>query len=271
MQLALPSAEAQTRTQTTTKKPAAKSQTSKAPAKTTASKAPAAKAPATKTEPIEMKCPAVLGTGATSKKTFCDVLTGVNPAEGIVMPDAPAHRSDVLTFDLHNRHTYSEAETKAGKAFARYTATVVLANLQGEVLGRATVLSEFRTAQDLVDRVSGGAGPGGVKAVAPTGIERIVFEVPDDVTEVVVLGERLAVQRAGWARGLQRRGTSDRRHQQPHARVPAEARQARAEARGEEAGDEETGREAPREKVRPEALSRASRATLPYNLRDGHP
>jgi hypothetical protein len=194
--LALPSAEAQTRTQTTTKKPAAKAQTSKAPAKTTASKAPAAKAPATKTEPIEMKCPAVLGTGVTSKKTFCDVLTGVNPAEGILLPMPPRTGPTFLTFDLHNRHTYSEGETKAGKAFARYTATVVLANLQGEVLGRATVLSEFRKAQDLVDRVSGGAGPGGVKAVSPTGTERIVFEVPDDVTEVVVLGERLVVQRA---------------------------------------------------------------------------
>lgn len=143
-----------------------------------------------------MKCPAVLGTGVVSKVTFCDVLTGINPAEGILLPMPARTGPTYLTFDLHNRHTYSEAQTKAGKAFARYTATVVLANLKGEVLGRATVLSEFRRGQDLVDRIAGGAGPGGVKAVAPTGTEHIVFEVPDDVTEVVVLGERLVVQRA---------------------------------------------------------------------------
>ena len=44
---------------------------------------------------------------------------------------------------------------------------------------------------------SGGAGPGGVKAVAPTGNESIVLTLPEDVTEAVLLGEKLVVERLG--------------------------------------------------------------------------
>lgn len=172
---------------------AASPQSSRPPAR----RAAPARTPALKTEPIAMKCPAVLGTGIETKREFCDVLTGINPAEGVLLP-LPARTGEAtLTFDLHNRHTYSEAQVQAGRAFARYTATVVLATLKGEVLGRATVQSEFRSPADLVDRIGGGAGPGGVKAVAPVGTESIVFTVPPDVTEIVVLGERLTVERLG--------------------------------------------------------------------------
>lgn len=148
-----------------------------------------------KSGPVEMKCPAILGVGVTTRREFCDVLSSINPAEGILLAMPTRTGKTTLTFDLHNRHTYSETLVKSGRAFARYTATVVLANLKGEVLGRASVLGEFRRPEDLFDRVGGGAGPGGVKAVAPVGIETVVFDVPEDVTEVVVLGERLAVQR----------------------------------------------------------------------------
>jgi hypothetical protein len=168
----------------------ADAQTRKTPAKK-----PAATRSKTVTAPVEAKCPAVLGTGVKSKQTFCDVLSSINPAEGILLPMPERTGAATLTFDLHNRHTYSESQVKSGRAYARYTATVVLATLKGEVLGRASVLSEFRSAEDLFDRVGGGAGPGGVKAVAPAGTETVVFDVPDDVTEVVVLGERLVVQR----------------------------------------------------------------------------
>ena len=65
--------------------------------------------------------------------------------------------------------------------------------MDGKLLGRGVVQSEFRAARDLFDRVSGGAGPRGVKAVAPTGNERIVMEVPEGVDEVSVLGEKLLV------------------------------------------------------------------------------
>ena len=53
-----------------------------------------------------------------------DVMTGRDPVAGILIK-LPPHKGPVtLTFDLHNRHTYSEEQVKAGRAFARYTATV---------------------------------------------------------------------------------------------------------------------------------------------------
>ena len=63
--------------------------------------------------------------------------------------------------------------------------------MKGDLLGRGAVQTEFRTAQDLYDRVSGGAGPGGVKAVAPLGKESINVTVPAGTDAVSVLGEVL--------------------------------------------------------------------------------
>src|SRR5262245_55156249 len=58
-------------------------------------------------EAPEIVCPAPLGNGVNTKRQFCDVLTGRDPAGGIVIT-IPPHRGTVtLTFDLHNRHTYS--------------------------------------------------------------------------------------------------------------------------------------------------------------------
>ena len=58
------------------------------------------------------------------------------------------------------------------------------------------IQSEFRTEKDLFDRIRGGAGPGGVKAVAPTGSEYIIIEMPEDIGgEVSILGEKLSVMR----------------------------------------------------------------------------
>ncbi len=64
------------------------------------------------------------------------------------------------------------------------------------LISRAVVQNEFRTRRDLVDRVSGGAGPAGVKAVAPTGSESITIVVPEAENEVSILGEKLIVDRA---------------------------------------------------------------------------
>ena len=63
------------------------------------------------------------------------------------------------------------------------------------VLARPVVLAEFRTEADLVDRVSGGAGPGGVKAVVPIGGEAIRVTVPQGVGEISIVGLELQVQR----------------------------------------------------------------------------
>jgi hypothetical protein len=143
-----------------------------------------------------MSCPSPLGVGVKTKLAFCDVLTGRDPAQGVIIK-LPPHRGTVtLRFDLHNRHTYSEEEVRAKKGFAAYTATIGVLTMDNTLLTRAIVSSEFRRAEDLVDRISGGAGPGGVKAVAPTGTEAISVEIPADEMQVSLLGEKLSIVRA---------------------------------------------------------------------------
>jgi hypothetical protein len=146
-------------------------------------------------EPWEIKCPAPLGKGVSTEEKFCDVLTGRDPLEGIIIRIPPHRGEALLSFDLHNRQTYSEQEILAKRAFSRYTATIGVLTLENELLLRAVIQSEFRTADDLVDRITGGAGPGGLKAVAPTGSERISVEIPSGINEISILGEELEVMR----------------------------------------------------------------------------
>jgi hypothetical protein len=151
--------------------------------------------PAPKQIVPEMTCPTPLGVGVRTKTSFCDVLTGRDPKDGILIT-LPPHRGPVtLTFDLHNRHTYSEEDVRRKRAFAHYTATIGVLTMDNTLVSRAAVDSEFRTAADLVDRVAGGAGPGGVKAVAPTGDEPITITIPEDEQQVSILGEKVTVER----------------------------------------------------------------------------
>ena len=159
--------------------------------------APAARAAARKptVESAMVKCPNVLGTGVKTQREFCDVLTGRDPADGIVI-DLPPHSGPVtLTFDLHNRHMYSDELIRANRAYRRYTATIGVLTADNTLLSRAVVQNEFRSASDLVDRIGGGAGPGGVKAVAPTGSEAVAVTIPADEMSVSILGEKLSVVR----------------------------------------------------------------------------
>ena len=185
------SATAQTSTPTP---PAAKTAPKQTTAKPTAKPgAKTAPLPPRVAEPAKVTCPHVLGTGLGSRLEFCDVLTGRNPAEGSLIK-LPVHRGPLtLTFDLHNRHMYSEDLVKAGRAYANYTSTIGVLTMDGTLLARGVVRSEFRTAKDLVDRIGGGAGPKGMKAVAPVGRERISIDVPEDVIEVSLLGEKMTV------------------------------------------------------------------------------
>src|SRR5688572_4568987 len=82
------------------------------------------------------------------------------------------------------------------RAYRQYTATIGVLAADNTLLTRAVVQNEFRTAADLVDRVSGGAGPGGVKAVAPTGTEPITVTIGATEESVSILGEKLTVIRA---------------------------------------------------------------------------
>ena len=175
-------------------------------AQTTKRPAPTRKAPAKKAPPpappqltriqAELTCPSVLGTGVKTRRRYCDVLTGRDPKGGVLVT-IPPHRGPVtLTFELHNRHTYSEELVKAKKGFRQYTATIGVLTMDNTLVERAIIQSDFRTAADLYDRIEGGASPGGVKAVAPSGSELITMELPEDVIDQVsILGENLKVKR----------------------------------------------------------------------------
>ena len=178
-------------------------QTKKPPAKPAPKPAPkAAPKPAPKPEPpapvIELamvNCPQVLGTGTMTQRTYCEVPIGNDAAVGIIV-SFPPHVGDVrLMFDLHNRHTYSAEQVKAKKAYSRYTARIGVMSMNTDLLTRAIISSEFTTEADLFDRISGGGGPGGLKAVAPTGIEAIELVIPEMHQSVSILGERLSVVR----------------------------------------------------------------------------
>ncbi len=146
-------------------------------------------------EAAEVRCPAVLGVGVATDVVFCDVAIRNEAGRGILVV-IPARRGEAtVSFTLHNRHTYSESETRAGRAYTEYTAEVAVAALDGRVLGRRYILSEFRSAGDLVDRVTGGAGPDGLKAVVPTGRERVFVTVPEDVDTIAIVGQSLEVVR----------------------------------------------------------------------------
>jgi hypothetical protein len=166
----------------------------KTPAKPTVKAAPAP----LKTMTPDVKCPSLIGMGIKTVRSFCDVTAGREPAQGIVITLPPHAGSGTLTFDLHARHVYSEDEMKRGKAYARYRAVIGVLTMAGELLDRGAVDAEFRTAADLFDRIGGGAGPGSLKAVAPTGREAVVIAVPAGIDQVSILGEMLdAVTPAG--------------------------------------------------------------------------
>jgi len=150
---------------------------------------------ATRAEPAMFHCPSLLGDGIQTRRSFCDVLTGRDPAAGIIIELPPHTGAVTLTFDLHNRHTYSQELIRANRAYRHYTATIGVLTADNTLLTRAVVQNEFRTAADLLDVVSGGAGPGGVKAVAPTGTESIAVTIPAPEQTVSILGEKLAVIR----------------------------------------------------------------------------
>jgi hypothetical protein len=165
-----------------------------------------------------MQCPSVLGNGIRTQRLFCDILTGTEPQEGLRV-SIPAHEgSATLLFTLHNRQATiddaardsaaKDAAAKDGaakdgaapaaasvKTFARYTAMLRVVTASGTLLRQTVVQSEFRGPTDLVERISGGAGRGGVKTVAPTGSEPIALALPAGVTEVSLLGEKLTIER----------------------------------------------------------------------------
>ena len=82
---------------------------------------------------------------------------------------------------------------KAKRGYARYTAMIGALAMDNTLIQRAAIQTEFRAAADLFDRISGGAGPGGVKAVAPAGVEHIRLAIPEAENEISLLGEKVTV------------------------------------------------------------------------------
>ena len=153
----------------------------------------ASKATVTKIEPVPLTCPESLGQGVKSGRRFCEVYAGRVPANGFLL-HLPKHKgAATLRFNLHNRQMVSPSEVQSGRAYTRATATIGALAPDGTLLGRGVVQTEFRRESDLFDRVGGGAGPGGLKAVAPIGDELISIEVPEKVNDVSLLGEKLVV------------------------------------------------------------------------------
>ena len=143
---------------------------------------------------------------------------------------APGRRS-TLTFDLHNRHTYSEEQVRANRAFARYTATIGVLTMDNTLISRAAVQNEFRTSdgsgrQDWRRRRS--RRPEGGRADrnrahlhrhSRTGRRR---ERPRREVERGAVGRQCELHVAG---------TADRGHQQRHDRVRSDAAAADARPR----------------------------------------
>ena len=93
--------------------------------------------PPLQTEPADVRCPETLGTGVKTGAVFCFVLAGRDPAEGVLVAIPPHTGPATLLFDIHNRHTYSDEDIRAGRGFAKYTAVIGVLTLKGELLAVA--------------------------------------------------------------------------------------------------------------------------------------
>lgn len=147
-------------------------------------------------EPVEVRCPSVLGVGIVTQIPFCNIEVQRDPALGILVVLPRRGGEATLSFNLHNRHAYSGQAERSGDAYAEYVASIAVATMDGEVIARGAVLSEFRSAADLIDRIGGGAGPLGIRAIAPLGSERVFVSVPAGLDQVSIVGQSLEVVRS---------------------------------------------------------------------------
>lgn len=158
---------------------------------------PAAAKPAQsglKVEPADVTCRESLGKGMKTGAHYCFVLAGTSADQGVLVKLPARTGPATLIFDLHNPHMYSEQYIREKRAYSRYTAGIAVLTMEMGVIGRAAVQGEFRTEADLFERIGGGAGPSGAKAVAPLGQERVFITIPPGIEQVSLLGEVLDAQ-----------------------------------------------------------------------------
>ena len=176
----------------------------------------------------ELTCPAPLGVGVETKRNFCDVLTGRSTRRRHLI-EIPPHAGPVtLTFDLHNRQTYSEEQVKAKRAYARYTASIGALTMDNTLISRAAIQSEFRSPADFwIESREAPARPA-IKAVAPTGLEPISITIPEAENRISILGREAHHRSPRLVRDLLVSGPPDRDHQQRDDRIPSGAGKATA-------------------------------------------
>ena len=136
-------------------------------------------------------CASDLGAGLTSRRAYCDVLITKSGQDSVFMSIPPHTGPATLSFDLHNRFTVPASGTPAGEWFMRATAQVAIVRPTGQIIERVAVRSEFRTIKDLFDRISGGAPPGGIKAVAPGKAEPLKVVIPAGLNGAGIVGVKL--------------------------------------------------------------------------------
>jgi hypothetical protein len=137
------------------------------------------------------KCSSDLGVGVTGRRRYCDVLVAKTGAASISMAIPPHTGAATLMFDLHNRFTVPPKGVEPADAFVRAAAVVAVVRPMGQVIDRAAVRREYRTTEDLFDRLAGGSPPTGYKAVAPGFPEAVRITIPAGVESVGIVGVRL--------------------------------------------------------------------------------
>jgi hypothetical protein len=148
----------------------------------------------------QLTCAADLGQGIKSKRQFCDVIITTNPAESVAVTIPPHTGPATLLFDLHNRFTVAAGVADPAQAYVRYAALAGIVRPNGQLIERAAVLQEYRTVQDLFDRIGGGGRPTGLKAVAPGQPQAVKVSIPATLSSVGIVGLRLeATTRTGTA------------------------------------------------------------------------
>ncbi len=146
----------------------------------------------------DIRCAADIGTGVKTKRPFCDVVIGTTPAESVAMTIPPHTGTATLRFDLHNRFDVPAATLPPAMVYARHLAIVAVIRPTGELIGRAVVAGDFRSTDNLFDRILADPRSGAVRAVAPGPPEAISVTVPAGVSSVGIVGTRLnLVRRAG--------------------------------------------------------------------------
>ncbi len=136
----------------------------------------------------DVRCAADLGMGDKSGRRFCDVFVARTPIESVALVIPPHTGPATLRFDLHNRFVVADATRPPAEAFERHAALVAVVSGTGDEIVRAAVTREYRTIEDLFDRITGGGRGVAPKAVAPGGPEPVVAIIPDGVSSLGIIG-----------------------------------------------------------------------------------